>query len=88
MLIEEVGVSYPRPAMLLEDNMGAIFILNNDQVGQRTKHIDVKWHHVRDMIKDGDLVVMYVRSEDNPADIMMKNTKEAPYIKHAMAMKK
>ena len=34
------------------------------------------------MIKDGDLVVMYVRSEDNLADIMMKNTKEALYIKH------
>ena len=46
------------------------FILNNDQVGQRTKHIDIKWHHVRDMIKDGDLVVMYVRSKDNPADII------------------
>ena len=74
--------------MLLEDNTGAIFILNNDQVGQRTKHIDIKWHHDWDMIKDGDLVVMYVRSEDNPADIMMKNTKEALYIKHAMAMKK
>ena len=74
MLMEEVGISYPKPAMLLE---GAIFILNNDQVGQRTKHIDIKWHHVRDMIKDGDLVVMYVRSEDNLADIMMKNTNEA-----------
>ena len=58
MLTEEIGISYPKPAMLLEDNMGAIFILNNDQVGQRTKHIDIKWHHVRDMIKDGDLVVM------------------------------
>ena len=38
--------------------------------------------------KDGDLEVMYVRSEDNPADIMTKNTKEALYIKHATAMKK
>ena len=84
MLMEEVGISYPEPARLL---VGAIFILNNDQVGQRTKHIDIKWHHVRDMIQDGDLVVMYVRSKDNPADIMMKNTKKALYIKHVMAMK-
>ena len=68
--MEEVGVSYPRPAMVLEDNRGEIFILNNVQVGQRTKKdIDIKWHHVQDMIKDGDLVVMFVRSEDNPADI-------------------
>ena len=53
-----------------------------------TKHIDIKWHQIRDMIKDGDLVVMYIRSEENLADIMMKNTKEALYIKHVMATKK
>ena len=40
------------------------------------------------MIKDGDLVVMYVRSKDNTADIMTKNTKEALNIKQMMAMKK
>ena len=40
------------------------------------------------MIKDGDLVAMYVRSEDNLAGIMTKNTKEALYIEHVMAMKK
>lgn len=57
-------------------------------MGQRTKHIDVKWHHIRDMIKEGELVVVYIRSEDNPADIMTKNTKEALFIKHSLNMKK
>ena len=61
--------------------------MKNDQVGQRTKHIDIKWHHVRDMIKDGDLDVQYVRSDDNPSDIMTKNSKEVLYIKHAASMK-
>ena len=40
------------------------------------------------MIKDGDLDVQYVRSNDNPADIMTKNSKEVLYIKHAATMKK
>jgi hypothetical protein len=88
MLLDELQVAYPKPSMLFEDNTGAIFIMNNDQVGQRTKHIDVKWHHIRDMIKAGDLLVVYIRSEDNPADIMTKNTKEALFIKHALSMKK
>ena len=56
--------------------------MKNDQVGQRTKHINIKWHHVRDMIKDGDLDVKYVRSDDNPADVMTKNSKEVLYVKH------
>ena len=48
----------------------------------------VKWHHVRDMIKDGDLDLQYVRSDDNPADITTKNSKEVLYVKHAASMKK
>ena len=88
MLLDELKVDYPKPSMLLEDNAGAIFIMKNDQVGQRTKHIDVKFHHIRDMIKARDLVVLYIRSEDNPADIMTKNTKEVLFIKHALSMKK
>ena len=40
------------------------------------------------MIQAGDLVVLYIRSEDNPADIMTKNTKEVLFIKHTLSMKK
>ena len=61
--------------------------MKNDQVGQRTKHIDIKWHHVRDMIKDSDLDVQYVRSDDNPAGLMMKNSKEVLYVKQSASMK-
>ena len=39
------------------------------------------------MIKDGDLDVQYVRSNDNPSDIMMKNSKEVLYVKHGASMK-
>jgi hypothetical protein len=88
MLLDELSVKYPKPVTLFEDNTGAIFIMTNEQVGGRTKHIDVKWHHIREMIKNGDLLVLYIRSDENPADILTKNTKEATFVKHAAAMKK
>ena len=75
MLLDELGVSYPKPYTLREDNTGAIFIMNNNQVGQRTKHIDIKWHHVWNMIQVGDLIFIYIRSKDNLSDIMTKNVK-------------
>lgn len=70
-----------RPAKLLEDNTGAIFLIENQVVGARTKHIDVRMHHIREMTsKEGDkearLVVKFVRSEDNFADIETKNVTE------------
>ena len=39
------------------------------------------------MIQVGDLIVIYICSEDNPSDIMTKNVKEALFVKHAVAMK-
>ena len=87
-MLDELKVDYPKPSMLFEDNNSAIFIMKNNQVGLLTKHINVKFRHVRDMIKARDLVVLYIRSEDNPADIMTKNTKEVLFIKHALSMKK
>ena len=39
------------------------------------------------MIKDGDLDIWYIRSDDNPADVMTKNSKEVLYVKHGASMK-
>jgi hypothetical protein len=34
------------PGILLEGNTGSIDLVKNQQVGQRTKHIDVRWHFI------------------------------------------
>ena len=39
------------------------------------------------MIKDDDLDVEYIRSDDNPADVTTKNSKEVQYIKHVANMR-
>jgi hypothetical protein len=61
------------PGILLEDNTGAIYLVRNQQVGQRTKHIDVRWHFIRELYERKELTVKFVRSENNEADINTKN---------------
>jgi hypothetical protein len=39
---------------------------------ERTKHIDIKYHHVRDMVARGKLQVCKISTHDNPADMMTK----------------
>ncbi|PHU21575.1 hypothetical protein BC332_06682 [Capsicum chinense] len=39
---------------------------------ERTKHIDVRYHFVREIIAHGDFVVSKVITYDNPADMMTK----------------
>ena len=40
----------------------------------RTKHIDVRYHFIHDLVESGILTLEYVPTEDNHADIMTKNT--------------
>ena len=39
---------------------------------ERTKHIDVKYHYIRDVISQGKLKVCNISTHDNPADMMTK----------------
>jgi len=44
--------------------------VKNQQVGPRTKHIDVRHHFIRELHEDGSSVEKYTEPEDNEADIM------------------
>ena len=78
MLLDEIAVDFvENPSILREDNTGAIFTAKNQQIGAQTKHIDVKYHHVKDMLDAEELELRFVRSEHNFADLMTKNVREA-----------
>ena len=72
MLLSEI-MYCEQPGIVLEDNTGAIFLLKNSHVGQRTKHIDICWHHIHGMQDRGELEGDFVRPEDNESDICTKN---------------
>jgi len=85
-LIEELtGVK--EPAIIYEDNLGAIFLCKNQQVSSRTKHIDVRHHYMRNLLEDKRLEIRFVRSEDNSSDICTKNTPKDIHDKHALKIK-
>ena len=50
-LINEVA-KHEDPAIIYEDNEGAIFLAKNQQVSMRTKHIDVRAHFIRDCVRN------------------------------------
>lgn len=79
MLLEELmPTADTRPATLFEDNTGAIFLMENQAVGNRTKHIDIRWHHLRSLMRGENprLEVVFTRSESNFADLATKNVTE------------
>ena len=71
------------PSIIAEDNTGAIFLSKNQQVGSRTKHIDVRYHFIREKVKAGDIRVDYVNTLKNPADLLSKNVTQKIHDTHA-----
>src|SRR5210317_2162293 len=85
-LLEELAED-EKPGIACEDNSAAMFLMKNQQVSQRTKHIDVKYHYIRELREQGFIEPVYVKSEDNNADIETKNLPKALYVKHSEALR-
>jgi hypothetical protein len=70
--LEELGFKQDKPTIIYEDNQSAIAMVNNGNDHGRTKHIDIRYHYIRDLVKDGQVIVKYLRTEDMVADTLTK----------------
>lgn len=52
--------------------MSAVRLIKNPEFHKRSKHIDVKYHFIRDLYLKAEIDVKYVRSEEQIADIFTK----------------
>jgi hypothetical protein len=55
------------------DNQSVIYLTKDQMFHERTNHIDVKYHYVREVIAEGRLKVPKISTYDNPADMMTKH---------------
>ena len=53
------------------DNQAAIILSTDPTYSRRTRHIELKWHYIRELIKKGK-TLRKVASEENPADMLTK----------------
>ena len=60
------------PSALHCDNTGAIDMAHNPRISDRSKHIDIQYHFVRELIDNGTLTMLYIETAKNLADICTK----------------
>ena len=60
------------PTVIYEDNQGAIKLSANPLHHSRTKHIDIKFHHIRHHVNSGTVKLVYVNTAEQLADSLTK----------------
>ena len=77
-----VGTDAKKPLLIKEDNQSCVLLAKQFMVSQRSKHIRIRYHYVRQQIRDGLIDLEYIRSQDNPADLFAKPLKPNLYTVH------
>ncbi|KAI3753423.1 hypothetical protein L2E82_25475 [Cichorium intybus] len=71
-LMKDLGLKYKVPVNLYCDNQSAILLSLNPVLHERTKHIEIDVHLVRDKVSEGVIKVVKVNSLEQIADIFTK----------------
>ena len=85
-LLKEICVNLAStPQTVCVDNQGAIFLANNHVTSDRSKHIDIKYYFLRDLVAQNVIKFIHVKSEDNAADMLTKRTTKKALVKFSYA---
>ena len=75
-----------RPITFYYDNSGAVAQSKKPRYHKKHKHIEMKYHLIRDIIQRGDTVVSKIASEENLADLFTKSLSKRVFERHVNSM--
>jgi hypothetical protein len=71
-LLDEMSIKNLVP-ILYGDNMGSQFWAENPITEKQSKHVDVQYHFIRELVEEGRIALVHIKGIKNPADLPMKN---------------
>ena len=67
-------MGYPQePTIIMCDNTSAIGIATDSIKQKRSKAIDMRFHWIRDRVRQGQFIIAYIPTQQNLADYFTKN---------------
>lgn len=84
-LITELGLPVDKPTLISCDNQVAIALAKNPEFHKRSKHFGIRYHRLKQEQDLGTMVVDYVPTKDNPADMFTKSLSAEP-LRHQLGL--
>jgi hypothetical protein len=71
-LLREFGCLFSNPIVMLEDNQSCIHLSKNPGDFAKSKHIDTRYHFVREQVEKGTIILQKIDTKENLADMFTK----------------
>jgi hypothetical protein len=85
-MLEKLNQNSKGATIMYCDNSSAIKLSKNPVMHGRSKHIDIRFHFLRDLTRDGVVTLLHCYSQEQLADIMTKPLTRAAFEKLRMLM--
>ena len=72
-LLKNFVIDSPKPVVILCDNSSAINISKNPVQHSRIKHIELRYHFLKDKVAKGEIKLEYMPTKDQVADVFTKS---------------
>ena len=59
--------------IIFNDNIGALKLAENNEFHRRTKHIDIRFHFIREVVSRKEIELNHIETKCQPADMLTKS---------------
>lgn len=85
-ILGDLGITCSSPTVLYEDNQSCIYIASEPRDQKRLKHLDIRFHFIRECIQNGEIIVEYIPTQKQVADVFTKSLAAGPFKEHRFTL--
>eukprot|EP00961_Rhodomonas_salina_P163520 2202319-Rhodomonas_salina.1 len=86
MILDQLGIPQTQPTIVFEDNWACIHLSRNAVLHHKSKHINVRVYHLRDLCKAGIMSLLKIGTDDQVADALTKALPRPAFVSHCGVM--
>jgi hypothetical protein len=80
-ILADFGIRVDKPIKIFEDNQSVIHLSENPITARRSKHIDVRFKFIKELVLCGEIKLVYKPTEFQLADILTKGLTKDKFVK-------